>query len=628
MTRGFQRLIGSSFSMLCAGGASMLILCGMYGGCSFWNPPPGSGSSAPVTIQGIQTRNTEVLSGNGQIVSAVPRPNQPVLGEWSYNDTNPIGNVTEFGIPKGTKYTAYTNATGSYEVDNFIQNANWILGVNYIGGCNTDAMKFKQLPAPLFYELAEYIPYQDAPFNFDCTSYLGSSFEDISPQFVLNSSLPSTISVQADTPLSFSYGPPQLLVYNRTGSVVATENASSVDSTGINATFPYPAGSSGALMPDMYGTAILNTNSDGTQSYAGGGSFFSIGDNANTYPEAFGVAAAESTTRLTICIPITRYHSSCNTSVVQNHYPVVTLAGNSSVSWNGHTVTTGAQPEAVATYGTGNTSTTQNNWTGSVTTDVSGTAFAIAVNSGSNSVSLLNLLTPGVITTLGVGSTPVAISLSADQSLAYVVNYSSGSISVVSLTNRNVIGTYTIGGNPDAIDVDYSGNLWVGGNGYIEEVSGSTYQILQTISVAGTVTSLAVSNALGKVVATVAPSAGTSGTLSVQSYSILGGQQSYSLGIGSTTAYAASSISGRLVNPAQLGTGTLVSANYGNDISISASPGGFVVTEVSTGGTVMTGSTPYPIRAIAVDPNYGQVYLTVPDSNAVITVPLPPVPTG
>uniref|UniRef100_E6QMT6 Uncharacterized protein n=1 Tax=mine drainage metagenome TaxID=410659 RepID=E6QMT6_9ZZZZ len=53
-----------------------------------------------------------------------------------------------------------------------------------------------------------------------------------------------------------------------------------------------------------------------------------------------------------------------------------------------------------------------------------------------------------------------------------------------------------------------------------------------------------------------------------------------------------------------------------------------MVTEVSTGGTVMTGSTPYPIRAIAVDPNYGQVYLTVPDSNAVITVPLPPVPTS
>lgn len=52
------------------------------------------------------------------------------------------------------------------------------------------------------------------------------------------------------------------------------------------------------------------------------------------------------------------------------------------------------------------------------------------------------------------------------------------------------------------------------------------------------------------------------------------------------------------------------------------------MTEVSTGATVLTGSTPYPIRAIAVDPNFGEVYLTVPDSNAVITVPLPPVPSS
>ena len=100
------------------------------------------------------------------------------------------------------------------------------------------------------------------------------------------------------------------------------------------------------------------------------------------------------------------------------------------------------------------------------------------------------------------------------------------------------------------------------------------------------------------------------------------------MNIGASSAYTSSPISARLLHPVQLATGTLVSANYGNDLAISAYPGGFVVTEVSTGATVLTDSTPYPIRAIAVDPNFGEVYLTVPDSNAVITVPLPPIPTS
>ena len=165
------------------------------------------------------------------------------------------------------------------------------------------------------------------------------------------------------------------------------------------------------------------------------------------------------------------------------------------------------------------------------------------------------------------------------------------------------------------------------GNGYIDEVSPSTYGVVQTIPTGGTVTSLAVSSGQGKIVTTIVPSSNTS-ALAAEGVSTSGGQQAYSTNVGPTSDYTSSRISSSLLTPMQLGTGTLVSANYGNDLAISATPGGFIVTDVSTGNTIMTGSTPGPIRAIAVDPDYGEIYLTVPDTNAVITVPLPPVPTS
>ncbi len=609
---------------------SVFLFCGFDGGCSFWNTPP-SGSPAPATVQGFETRNTTVLPwSTSTVTSSSPRPYQPIRGGWSVDDVNPIGSVESFGLPNGNQYTAYTDTMGNYTVDNLRQNANWVLGINYLpNGCKTSAAKFPYQTPPGMWWFGYYIAYQNPPIHIDCPRYVTDAYQGVLPQFSLNTALPATLSVNATAPLSSTYGAPQLLVFNRTGSIVATENASSIDSTGLSASFPFPAASSGALAPDMYGTAVLNTNSDGTQSYAGGGNFFSIGNFATNYPSAFGVAAAESTSNIQVCISIpVRPYFTCTSSVQQNHYPVVTLAENSAVSWNERTVYVGSTPVAIATYGTGSTSSTQTSGSTRTTVDTSGTAYAIVANSQSNSVSILNLLTPGVIATVSVGKTPVAVSLSPDSSLAYVANYGDSTVSVLNLSTNSVIGTYPVGMQPLSLNVDGSGNLWVGGVAYIKELSVSTYQVLQSISVSGEATSLAVSATQGQVLVTIAPVSGNSGALVTQAYSTSSGQVLNSSSIGNIVPYVSSAISSQLVSPAQLGTGTLVSANYGNDLAISASPGGFVVTEVSTGGTIMTGTTPNPIRAIAVDPNYGEVYLTVPDNNAVITVPLPPVPSS
>ncbi len=638
----------SSIIFGCAG--SVVLLCGADGGCTFWNTPPGY-VPPPLTQQGFATRNTTVLPSNGQIVGSSPRPNQPIRGNWSYNDTNPIGNVTAFGVPNGNSYTAYTDINGNYVVANLIQNANWVVGVNYIGGCHTDAEKFAQLPSPLVYSEGFYIQQFNPTIDFDCVSYLGSAYQGVSPSFTLNTALPSTISVISDVPLSAAYASPELLVFNRTGTAVATESASSIDPSGMSATFPYPTSSSGPLNADMYGTAILNTNADGTQSYAGGGSFFSIGSNATVYPNAFGVAAAELTTHTTVCIPapspqpvptsavapqtagatgpaILFRPQSCSTYVDDNHYPVVTLASSGEVSWNGSVVGVGASPVAVATYGSSTTFSSSGGNNIRITTVTTGTQYAIVANANSNTITILNLLAHSVDATVAVGAKPAAVVVSADNSMAYIANYGDNTVSAVNLNTLTLAGTYAVGVQPSAIDIDSSGNLWVGGNSVISELSAGTYQLAKSIPVSGLVTSLAVSNALGEIVYTLAPGADTTQPLMNEAVSMSNGQRAYSKIVGSATSYVASPISSQLLQPAQLGSGTLVSANYGNDLSISASPGGFVVTELSTGGTVMTGSTPGPIRAIAVDPNYGEMYLTVPDSNAVITVPLPPLPTS
>jgi hypothetical protein len=74
-----------------------------------------------------------------------------------------------------------------------------------------------------------------------------------------------------------------------------------------------------------------------------------------------------------------------------------------------------------------------------------------------------------------------------------------------------------------------------------------------------------------------------------------------------------------------LASGIIVAANYSNNAVVAATPTGFVVLDLSTQKQVLQGSTATPIRSIATDPNQGTVFLTVPSSNSVLSVPLPPV---
>ena len=56
---------------------------------------------------------------------------------------------------------------------------------------------------------------------------------------------------------------------------------------------------------------------------------------------------------------------------------------------------------------------------------------------------------------------------------------------------------------------------------------------------------------------------------------------------------------------------------------VTATPTGFSITDTSGHIVLVSETTPSPIAAIAVDTNLNAAYLTMPDSNTLLTVPLP-----
>jgi hypothetical protein len=56
---------------------------------------------------------------------------------------------------------------------------------------------------------------------------------------------------------------------------------------------------------------------------------------------------------------------------------------------------------------------------------------------------------------------------------------------------------------------------------------------------------------------------------------------------------------------------------------ITATPTGFTITDITGHQVLVSETTPSPVTAIAVDANLNVAYLTMPDSNTLLTVPLP-----
>jgi hypothetical protein len=152
--------------------------------------------------------------------------------------------------------------------------------------------------------------------------------------------------------------------------------------------------------------------------------------------------------------------------------------------------------------------------------------------------------------------------------------------------------------------------------------------VTTTYSVNGQVTSLAISSAQNAFVYTALDS---TNTFSAQHSSLTSGASvhtDYTVQVGSTSSFAqkAATLTGLpgwiMVN------GPLVSVDYNNRYIVEGTPTGFLIYDLQSNTPLLQVTTSGTVRGIATDPSQGVVMVTVPSSNSLYTIPLPPLQTN
>lgn len=437
-----------------------------------------------------------------------------------------------------------------------------------------------------------------------------------SPDFAFAGNIPATVTLPTTDSFATQSGMPQMYVFageNGSSALYTLTTATSVSSDGSSATFPLP----GSLPQGAYGFETVNQNPDGSVS-PNSFNYFAAAGSQTVSGNPFGVAAG-----------------GIYTGSAYRPIPIVSLYSQGQVLIGNTTVTVGSNPTAVAVYpappeGTYSSSTSQR---------------AVVANSGDNTISILDILNDYVLSTITVGNHPVALAVSSDGSAVYVANYADGTVSRVNLTTYTH-GIVAVGGHPTSVALTAAGTLWVGGAGFLTEVNAQTMTVTATQTTNKTIVALGYSDAENELIATsadtygnvfideVAPATVQTGTqftpMASHTVSTLGSYQDPSTGAtvqGYTATLATQPIRfprGPMhISPLQPGAPPLVVQD--GWAVVSATPTGFTITDASGHQVLVSETTPSPVTGIAVDTNLNAAYLVMPDSNTLLTVPLPGV---
>jgi len=421
---------------------------------------------------------------------------------------------------------------------------------------------------------------------------------------------------------------PHLNLYGSDGLYISSNSASAVSEDGTDATFPSPTqAGGGSLAAGLYTFNMWNPGPYTQPRFVGGG-FFSVGSNDTSRQAPYGVDAVTFNYAQQDC-------SFDGLNVYCGQYytwstlgGVLTLSATGQVNGTYGTITVGNQPTAIKAYGDYHYYEDRG-YGGFYQSDEP--SNAIVTNFGSNTVSIVDLINNSVVNTIAVGTGPIAVVLNSNQSKAYVANYGSASLSEINLSTNTQTRVAAIGAQPEALAMDPGGTaLWVAGQGYISKLDLNSLSAIQSFSVSGQVTSVAVSAGQSTLVYTTVATSGGSTTFQAQQASISSGivQGTYAQYSMSSSSYYAQAITVGGPAPGTPGWlmpgGALVSSTYGNGAAVIGTPTGFVVLDLVAKNEILEGSTPSAVRGIATDPFQGIIYLTAPDSNSLITVPLPP----
>lgn len=580
-------------------------------------------------------------------------PNIPVWGNeqydyWQNGQNITVGNVNSFG--NNGDPPASTGRTGVFILNNGMAPAYW--DIDWLEpwncGTNTDPSL-----GPVYQGIQEWagadwslyntsnsLLYNYYPsglyYSLDC--FLYGELSTASTRFAIAGSLPNTLTLGSQVPLTTQFGMPLLYVYDKNSNVAATETAENVSSDGTQATFPFPS----TLTQNGYSLAILNQTGGTGGPVPADVNLLSIAGSQTIAGNPFGVAAGELTTTTNICTVIIiggHPHQSCKVSSAERPIPIVSLYSQGQALIGNSRVAVGEDPTAVAVYPAAAESVTSTNTIGDTTTTVTSSTSmrAVVANSGANTLTILDILNGVPITNVTVGSHPVALVASPDGSTAFVANYGDNTVTQVNLSSGTVVTTVAVGGPPTSVALSSAGILWVGGQGFLSEINTQDMSVIATESTGNTITALAYSDGENELIATSA----NSGSMSIDELS----PSTFQPG-GAYAPLASHSVStsfGTYYNPrlqtdVQGYTATVTTSIVPINTNlpgapplvvqdgwavVTATPTGFTITDTSGHTVLVSETTPSPIAAIAVDSKLNVAYLTMPDSNTLLTVPLP-----
>lgn len=183
-------------------------------------------------------------------------PGVPIKGVRVHDDPGVAGSVIE--------YNEWTNLSGEKYISDARAPAIWNHWASfpfYCGPMNLYAQGI--FPNTINSPFWEYeFPGEDMPnlseLEETCIQYT-SAVPSSSSRLGILGSLPNSITLGSQLPFNTDFGPPQLYVYDKSRNVVAQSIATSVDSNGATATFPFPS----SLSQDSYSLAVANRGSDG-----------------------------------------------------------------------------------------------------------------------------------------------------------------------------------------------------------------------------------------------------------------------------------------------------------------------------------------------------------------------------
>src|SRR6266851_1407046 len=111
---------------------------------------------------------------------------------------------------------------------------------------------------------------------------------------------------------------------------------------------------------------------------------------------------------------------------------------------------------------------------------------AYIVNTGSNSVSVIDTTSNTVVATVSVGGSPLEVAITPDGTRAYVTNATDNTLSVIDTASNTVVATVGVGAGPTAVAITPDGTrVYVTTGDAVSVIDATSNTVVATVGVSG-----------------------------------------------------------------------------------------------------------------------------------------------